>query len=274
MDDFITDNELVKSALSKFLRFSLWANKCDLSISAGFENSQKHSPVKSLEKLESNILIDDTENIWNFLNQLKNEKECPLKIGIILDNAGYEVITDLCLAEFLLASGLAKYVHFHGKNFPWFVSDVTHRDFKWTLNTLATSSNSIYAHFGKKWKQRIDDHSWKFSTHKFWTLPYDFNEMRNKFPDLFDQLSMYDFLIFKGDLNYRKLVGDINWEMTTPFFKGLREFQPTPLCVLRTIKSDTLVGLQTGVAEKVIKKDPKWLVNGNWGLICFSQDLS
>lgn len=280
LDDYISDkktisdNSSVKSAFSQFLHFSLWGNKCDLSISAGFENSQKLSPVKSLKTLESNVLIDDTDDIWNMLKQLKNEKKYPLKIDIILDNAGYEVLTDFCLAEFLLVSGLVSCVHFHGKNIPWFVSDVTPRDFKWTLNTLAASSKSICAYFGEKWKQRIADHSWKFSTHKFWTLPHDFNEMKNKFPDFFDQLTLSDFLIFKGDLNYRKLVGDINWEMTTPFSKSIRSFHPTPLCTVRTIKSDTVVGLHPGVAEQMVKEDPKWLINGNWGLICLSQNIS
>ena len=40
------------------------------------------------------------------------------------------------VADFLIQSGLAKEVRFHGKRFPWFVSDVTKKDWQWLLNTM------------------------------------------------------------------------------------------------------------------------------------------
>lgn len=40
------------------------------------------------------------------------------------------------LADFLLQSGLATQVRFHGKRYPWFVSDVTRKDWNWLLNTM------------------------------------------------------------------------------------------------------------------------------------------
>lgn len=41
-----------------------------------------------------------------------------------------------CSADFLIQSGLATQVRFHGKRFPWFVSDVTKKDWDWLLNAL------------------------------------------------------------------------------------------------------------------------------------------
>jgi hypothetical protein len=41
--------------------------------------------------------------------------------------------------------------------------------------------------------------------------------MEEKAPELYQQLSLSSFLIFKGDLNYRKLVGDREWPLQTPF---------------------------------------------------------
>lgn len=41
-----------------------------------------------------------------------------------------------CIADFLLQSGLAKQVRFHGKRYPWFVSDVTKKDWDWLLNSM------------------------------------------------------------------------------------------------------------------------------------------
>ncbi|KAH3845224.1 hypothetical protein DPMN_087499 [Dreissena polymorpha] len=73
-------------------------------------------------------------------------KTGPVRVDVILDNAGFEIITDLCLAEFLLAAKLASFIHFHCKALSWFVSDVTKDDFDHTLSFL-TSSNSIAMDF-------------------------------------------------------------------------------------------------------------------------------
>ena len=39
-------------------------------------------------------------------------------------------------ADFLIQSGLAKEIRFHGKRYPWFVSDVTKKDWEWLLNSM------------------------------------------------------------------------------------------------------------------------------------------
>lgn len=48
------------------------------------------------------------------------------------------------VADFLIQSGLAKQVRFHGKRYPWFVSDVTRKDWEWLLNTM------VYGHLFPK----------------------------------------------------------------------------------------------------------------------------
>jgi len=84
---------------------------------------------------------------------------------------------------------------------------------------------------------------------------------------LYTRLSQYTHLIFKGDLNYRKLVNDINWPPNTAFKTALKGFLPCPLLALRTLKADTIAGLETGVAERVSSKSPDWLVSGEFGII-------
>jgi len=40
------------------------------------------------------------------------------------------------IADYLIQSGLVSEIHFHGKRFAWFVSDVTRKDWDWLLNTM------------------------------------------------------------------------------------------------------------------------------------------
>lgn len=73
-----------------------------------------------------------------------------------------------------------------------------------------------------------------------------------------------------GDLNYRKLFGEKNWDPTTPVDTALEGFHPSPLVTLRTVKADIVCGLKPGIAEERLAEDPNWMVVGKWGLIQFS----
>ena len=75
---------------------------------------------------------------------------------------------------------------------------------------------------------------WTIWTHSFWTFPYSFNMMASK--NLYEELGeagevdLADLLIFKGDLNYMKLVGDLNWETTVTIKSTLHCSCPPPSC--------------------------------------------
>ncbi|KAH3845225.1 hypothetical protein DPMN_087500 [Dreissena polymorpha] len=45
----------------------LWGNKCDLSISAGMENSQVSCPLAQVDTLREYVLINDLDLVWNQL---------------------------------------------------------------------------------------------------------------------------------------------------------------------------------------------------------------
>ena len=195
-----------------------------------------------------------------------------VRVDIVMDNAGFELLTDWCLAEFLVSSGLASCVHFHVKTMPWFVSDVTPEDFNWTLEQMCAMNHLAISHFGQKWRQRLADKSWIMEVDDFWCLPNDFAEMKNVSPTLYKNLSEPDLVIFKGDLNYRKLTGDLKWETTTDFMTSLRGFLPSPLCALRTLKSDSVTGLKPGQASAAEEENVDWMTVGEWAVLSFASD--
>jgi len=224
-------------------------------------------PVGQAKLLQSHVLgVDDTSRVWRLLEPVKTNR-C---VDIVLDNAGFELFADLCLAEFLIASGTAARVRFYGKQIPWFVSDVTASDWLWSLEQLAMSPSAALSQLGQRWQQYLSDGVWQFSTHLFWTLPHDFTSMKSAAQDLYDDLSAADLVIFKGDLNYRKLVGDLAWPPTTPFTVALHGFSPTSLCCLRTLKCDLALGLAEGQAESTQAQDADWMLTGSYAVIQFS----
>jgi hypothetical protein len=252
----------------------LWGNKCDLSISSGADNHQNTDPVSQLNHMRPNILCNDGDDVWCHLTNSKDTTQRGHQIDIILDNSGFELFGDLCFAEFLLHAGLADSIHFHAKDMPWFVSDVTHEDFHWMLDQLSHVKSPQLQKLAEKWKERLENSSWVFHAHPFWTLPHDFSQMDALYPDLYTQLSTSSLIFFKGDLNYRKLTGDLKWEPTTPFNASLRGFHPAPLCALRSLKCDLVVGLDHGLAEKTAAQDHTWLINCNWAVIQMSSEKS
>ncbi|EPB67261.1 hypothetical protein ANCCEY_13651 [Ancylostoma ceylanicum] len=95
--------------------------------------------------------------------------------------------------------------------------------------------------------------------------------MKSFAPELYRELSEASIIIFKGDLNYRKLVGDREWPYETPFkcvFQtALCGFLPAPVLAIRTLKSETVAGLPDDVAERMRNEpDRKWMVTGDYGV--------
>ncbi|XP_017278692.1 damage-control phosphatase ARMT1 [Kryptolebias marmoratus] len=256
---------------TKLLQVSLWGNKCDLSISAGKENSQKTSPIDSLNSLQPFILVDDSNMVWSALSSSQrleeSGKNAAERVDIVLDNAGFELVTDLVLADFLVSSGLVRQVHFHGKCFPWFVSDVTAGDFQWTIWQTMAANHRWMSKSGAQWQRYLKEGVWCYHDHPFWTQPHEFCDMAADAPDLYATLQEADLVVFKGDLNYRKLTGDRDWDHTVDFSTALRGFRPAPLCSLRTLKANVQVGLQPGQGEKLTSLDPNWMTSGKYAII-------
>ena len=272
-----------------FIQLALWANKCDLSLSGmSAENVQSQQLTvdlrDSLEDMQENILCDNMSELWFKVQSIKDlvrsptRDDKPIYIDLVADNAGYEVFVDLCLLHFLtlmmcpisLQSSGVKF-RIHLKRLPWYVSDTLKQDIDWLLNFMTgPDQEEAVCELGKKWQYYISSGFWELHEDRFWTLPNDYAAMPKVAGDLYKTLEQSSLIIFKGDLNYRKLVGDRKWHLLTPFKAALREFAPAPLVTLRTTKADVVVGIEdiniyARINNNELPRD--WMVSGEFGLI-------
>lgn len=105
---------------------------------------------------------------------------------------------------------------------------------------------------------------------EFWTEPWPYWDMKERAGGLFELLSSSGLVIFKGDLNYRKLTGDVKWPVSTSFETALGPLgRSFPLLSLRTNKADVVVGIDQAVADKLDEKGEKWRINGRYALVSF-----
>jgi len=136
-----------------------------------------------------------------------------------------------------------------------------------------SKSDPILMKYGEKWTKYIGNKVWTIHPDPFWTYPHDYSLLKKDDKKLYSELSEADLLIFKGDLNYRKLVGDLKWNPTDTFQESLQGFHPAPVVTLRTLKADVVTGLAEGQAEAAQKQDPKWMINGEWGVIQLCKEI-
>lgn len=251
----------------------LWGNKVDLSMMATMDDyditlSSSETPQQA-QALRTNILADHTAALWGLLQIVRRPRVegKPRRVDFVIDNAGLEIFTDICLAEWFLSAGLADVIYFHCKQLPWFVSDALIKDFMWTLNSLASSSNESCSTLGRKWKERVEDGSFVVIDHSFWTTSHEYAAMETIAPDLYNDLKKSCLVLFKGDLNYRKLLADRNWLYTEEFSMALGGFLPTSVCALRTLKADLVTGLPSGVAAKAASENKDWMITGQYAVL-------
>ncbi|KAH8204739.1 hypothetical protein TruAng_001073 [Truncatella angustata] len=307
----------------EMLEICLWGNATDLSLltSLTYEDIQKLQGSEARKASEKNILINDLDTAFDVLRKARDEGKKERRVDIVLDNAGFELYVDLILAGYLLSAGLATHVVLHPKSIPWFVSDVLPGDFAALLGALA-SPKPFYETPSDDEKlqdktpapltdSEVDELTFLFQnwagfhaegqltirpnafwTHggSFWRLPAE--------KDLHEDLKTSELVIFKGDLNYRKLTGDVStnpgstmtytdfstkaiWDPTTPFTEAIGPLGPgsgVNVLALRTCKADVVVGLKPGQDEQIRATEGgggdsgarKWAWSGKWAVVSFS----
>ncbi|MFM2061767.1 MAG: hypothetical protein RLZZ507_1437 [Cyanobacteriota bacterium] len=255
LDESIKAGKPSKSSLIALLYFALWGNRVDLSLWSAFEDDRSSFDIQTQL---SNILVDDSFAVTKLLSKSQNNR-----IDFVIDNAGFELICDLCLVDFLLGSGFANQVYLHLKPHPTFVSDAMIKDVHETKEFLEKSSHSQVQSLGQILTENLASGRLVLTEDYFWTSPLAFWEMPKS---LKEELGKSNLIVVKGDANYRRLLGDLHWNFTTKFAE-IVSYLPAPMVALRTLKSEVAAGLKAEVLEELTIADPKWLTNGQWGVI-------
>ncbi len=246
-------DEAIKERLQALVHFDLWGNRVDLS----FASSLAHGNTGNQEDL----LADDSEAVVEHLMQQNGE------IHFIADNTGTELAIDLALADALFDKGMS-HITFHIKLHPTFVSDITVPDMLVMLNAMQSGEHGeAITQLGKRLQTALDEGRMHLAPGAFWNSPYVLREMPKRLMEAFKGATL---VIIKGDLNYRRMVDDVLWATDTPF-ADVTDYFPAPLLALRTMKSDAVVGMASGLAEQLDGEDARWRVNGKRGVIHFKK---
>lgn len=245
------------SDLIRLLYLALWGNRVDLSLWSASESNRIRTEV---EQDEGNILVNHSHLLAEQLSQIQNGR-----LDWIVDNAGFELVCDLVLVDFLLSTQIAQAVHCHLKPYPLFVSDAMVQDVHHTLSVLARDPHEAVRSLAARLHGFINAGRLCLQDDFFWVAPLPFWDMP---PVLWQELAQSQMVFIKGDANYRRLLGDCHWPFTTPLEDIATGF-PAPLVAFRTLKSEVVVGLQLEQVEWLAKEDPQWLIDGQWGVIQF-----
>ncbi|KAF1995111.1 DUF89-domain-containing protein [Amniculicola lignicola CBS 123094] len=285
----------------------LWGNATDLSLltNLSYEDIQKLQGSEARKASEKNIVVNDLGKAFEVLTAAQKSGQKERRVDIVLDNAGFELFVDLILAGYLLAAGLATTIVLHPKSIPWFVSDVLPKDFGDLLNALvdpqafysaisdedklagktatplSESEVSDLKFLFQHWSSIYAEGQLVLRPNRFWTEGGSYWRLPKTAVDLYEDLKESELVIFKGDLNYRKLTADAEWPATTPFTEAIGPMGPKSgvrVLALRTCKADVVVGLPEGEDERLKAIEGgggdsgarKWAWSGKWAVVQFS----
>jgi hypothetical protein len=168
------------------------------------------------------------------------------RLNLIADNFGGEFVADLVLA--IVAAEAGSEVVLHVKPLPMFVSDTTADDVVILLDRLATGST-----FARRLQAQISGGKIRTASHPFWSAPLFMDRVPPEELDAGEGV----LTVLKGDLNFRRAVGDVTVPIETPF-ESLAVLPPVPMLALRSIKSYCVAGMTAwpaGVSREDFPKD-------------------
>ncbi|OWR40935.1 hypothetical protein KGM_205137 [Danaus plexippus plexippus] len=294
-----SDKDKRKADFITLLKLCLWSNKCDLSLSMGEQVTLGNKdidaspsqtlidPIQMIVDYKDKVLVDDSNKISD---QVFTKAENIAKA--IEANTTFKA---KCSCQ-RLAGAPPPPVRFHVKKIPWFVSDVTPKDFNFVINQCCaatfnkvvklpaegdraegeseapptrTVADEALKTLGSRWAKYVDSGAFVVMCDDFWTSPHVYKDMKKYEPNLYRKLQFAAAILFKGDLNYRKLLGERNCNPCIGFEPALQGFIPAPIIAVRTVKADLICGLPKGKWEQLTRIDDRWMETGNYGVIQF-----
>ncbi|MFF3289750.1 damage-control phosphatase ARMT1 family protein [Streptomyces sp. NPDC003023] len=255
---------------------SLWGNRADLgfrldsggprSTSPGAETGTRTRTGTGIETgtgTGTGLVADDSAALWSLLPA----GGAAASVHLVADNAGRELIPDLVLIDHLLHAGRALRVVLHVKPYPYYVSDATMSDVVDSVRRLtqaaAPRAAGYAAEIGRRLWNAMADGRLEVRAHDFFRAPFPYAAMPDTLRKQFAEAAV---TIVKGDLNYRRLVGDRLWEPTTPFGERTAYF-PGPVAALRTLKSDVITGLEQDTVATLDASGQPWRTSGTHALV-------
>ena len=231
------------------LHGSLWGNRADLGFRLSDGEAERRDAVPDL-------VADDSDRLWSLFDGAGT-------LCLIADNAGRELIPDLLLLAHLLEHGRVERAVLHVKPYPYYVSDATTADVVDAMRRLVRAPGRA-AEYGRRLWDAMADGRLSVRAHAFSCAPLPYADMPD---DLRAEIGGAALTILKGDLNYRRLVGDRWWAPTTSFAEVTAYF-PGPVAALRTLKSDVITGLDEGTETALVEAEGRrWRTSGTHALI-------
>jgi uncharacterized protein with ATP-grasp and redox domains len=230
---------------------ALWGNRADLGflIQAG--------GVAAPGERVDHLVVDDRPLLRKLLDADGGT------VVVVADNAGRELLPDLVLIDHLLTAGRAARVVLHLKPRPYFVSDAMLADLLAALRRMTAAASSEAVAIGRRLESAITEGRLVVRAEPFSVAPLWYRDLPD---ELLAEFATAKLTIMKGDLNYRRLVGDANWPATTSFAE-LTSYFPSPVVALRTLKSDVVVGLTPPQLTALDATATAWRTTATYALI-------